>query len=70
MIAALTNPYTTTLEGIPAFLDGLAFTGIVNLQTTSKQWPATAGIDDSQVSIIDAFKVSTKTEKLPGAFAL
>jgi len=35
MIAALSNPYTQTLDGIPAFLDGLAFTGVVNLQTTS-----------------------------------
>ena len=68
MIAALTAPYTHSLEGLPAYLDGLAFTGIVNLQTTKKQWPATAGIDDIQQTIMDAFNVSTKTEKMIGAF--
>jgi hypothetical protein len=31
LLAALTNPYVVSPSGLPAYLDGYAFTGLVNL---------------------------------------
>ncbi len=69
MVAVLSGPYITSAEGIPAFLDGFAFTGIVNLQTVAKEWPATAGIEDRQINILEAFEASTRTERAAPLFS-
>ena len=39
----LEGPYMHTNEGVPMYLDGFAFLGLVNLQTIEKNWPETAG---------------------------
>lgn len=44
-VATLTGPYTE-FAGMPVYLDGYAYTGILNVQITEKVWPATAGISD------------------------
>ena len=42
-LAALTGPYAEQ-QGMPVYADGLAYTGIFNLQVSQKGWPATAGL--------------------------
>ena len=58
-VTIITNPYTHTQDGNPVYLDGLSFTGLVSLQTVSKTWPATAGLEDQTISIAGAFQKST-----------
>jgi len=48
---ALLAPAPGTVEGVPAYLDGLAYTGIVNLQTEEKTYPATAEVGDNVLTI-------------------
>lgn len=38
-------PGATSENGVPVYLDGFAYTGILNVQPVVQQWPATAGID-------------------------
>lgn len=30
--------------GVPLYLDGYAYAGVINIQTVTQTWPATAGI--------------------------
>ena len=46
-------------------MDGYAYTGIVNLQTEEKQYPATAGVNDSTLSITEAFQKAHAYDPLP-----
>lgn len=41
-VATLTNPYMLTTQGLPAYLDGFAYAGAVQLQEVETVWPATA----------------------------
>ena len=50
-VALLTQPYATATLGIPVYLDGLAFSGLISLQTIDKDWPATADLVDDTISI-------------------
>ena len=43
--------------GVPVYLDGFAYAGILNLQTCIQNWPATAGIGAKQHSILGALKL-------------
>lgn len=63
--AVLPSPTPGAVEGIPAYLDCLAYTGIVNLQTEEKEYPQTAGIGDNRISIFEAIEKSTEMEPLP-----
>lgn len=67
MLCVMTEPYTESSSGLPCYLDGFAFTGLVNMQTVQKTWPATAGIDDAELSVLEAFERSCKTEKTVSA---
>ena len=64
MICALTGPYVTSSSGIPCFLDGYAFCGLVNMQTVNETWPATAGANSEKLTVLEAMDLSTKTEGL------
>jgi len=44
-LASLTGPYAEN-QGMPVYADGLAYTGIFNVQVSVKEWPATAGLVD------------------------
>ena len=58
-VGLLTNPYTTNSNGSPVFLDGFCFSGLVSLQTVEKTWPATAGLENDQLTIMEAINKST-----------
>lgn len=44
-LATLTGPYAEH-QGMPVYPDGYAYTGILNVQVSEKDWPATAGLVD------------------------
>lgn len=48
-VATLTGPYTEH-NGLPVYADPYAYVGIFNIQTTEKQWPATAGLVDDTIT--------------------
>lgn len=56
----LTQPYAKSPVGHPVYLDGFDFTGLFSMQTTDKTWPATAGLEDQTISILQALHTSTK----------
>lgn len=57
-MSVLSNPYSKT-DGNPIYLDGFSFAGLVSLQTVSSTWPATAGYDNDEISILQALETST-----------
>ena len=57
--AVLAGPYTNCSNGNPVYLDGFSFTGLVSLQTVYSKWPATAGLEDDNPTILEAFDRST-----------
>ena len=42
-VATLVAPYNKN-KGMPVYIDGYAYAGIMNIQEIEKVWPATAGI--------------------------
>ena len=60
----LTQPYAKATLGYPVYLDGLAFAGLVSLQTIEQNWPATASLVDDTISIEAAFERSTHTTQV------
>jgi len=64
-VGLLTNSYTTNSNGSPVFLDGFAFSGLVSLQTVDKVWPATAGLVNDELTIMEAINKSTLYEPVP-----
>ena len=64
MLCALTGPYMVAPSGLPSYLDGFAFTGLVNLQNVEKQWPRTAESEEQKIGVREAFDKSTKTDKV------
>ena len=63
-MALLSDPYVRNSNGIPVYLDGYAFCGLVNLQLVEPVWPATAVSTNEQLSVLDSFKKSIKNEKM------
>ena len=59
-LGVLTQPYTNADNGNPVYLDGFDFAGLFSLQTTSLKWPASAGLEDSTISVQMALTESTK----------
>jgi hypothetical protein len=57
--SVLSGPYTNCANGNPVYLDGFSFTGLVSLQTVYSKWPATAGLEDNNPTILEAFDRST-----------
>ena len=56
MVAELDKPYMTTGSGVPCYLDGFAYAGILQLQNVEKVWPQTAGHDLRTVKIFDSLQ--------------
>ena len=48
-VATLTGPYTMN-DGMPVYVDGYAYAGIINVQVVEKQWPATAGLENIEMT--------------------
>jgi hypothetical protein len=46
-------------NGVPLYLDGYAYNGVVNLQNRVQKWPATAGIGYDEISALDALKAQS-----------
>ena len=49
--------------GIPLYLDGLAYSGIINLQNIIQEWPSTAGIGYRQHKILETFETQSKEDE-------
>jgi hypothetical protein len=47
-------------DGVPVYLDGFAYAGILNLQGIVQQWPATTGIGEDNHTILSAFEKQGK----------
>jgi len=66
-LATLNNPYhhEKMPDGrqLPVFLDGFAYSGILNLQTVKQKWPATAGRGFEQHTILSSLSTQARTEK-------
>lgn len=58
-LSVITQPYCSTEQGFPVFLDGLSFAGLVSLQNSVPSWPATAGLIDNTHTIFGALSSST-----------
>lgn len=58
-VATLTGPYTYN-HGMPVYIDGYAYTGIINVQDVEKVWPATAGLVQSQPTIFETLEKSSQ----------
>lgn len=58
-VATLTGPYTHH-QGMPVYIDGYAYTGIINVQNTEKDWPATAGlVDKTELTPFEILEISS-----------
>ena len=40
--------------GVPVYLDGFAYSGILNIQDIQAQWPETAGVGKSDHTVLGA----------------
>lgn len=58
LVAVLKKPYIKA-HGQNVFLTGLAYGGIINLQSEEKFWPQTAGIDEKVLNPIEALIISS-----------
>jgi hypothetical protein len=45
MLTELSGPYMSTSGGMPCYLDGFAYAGLVQLHQVEEKWPTTAGRD-------------------------
>jgi hypothetical protein len=69
-MAILTQPYHRETDidlpeptqdgGIPVYLDGFAYAGILNMQDVIQQWPATTGIGVKRHSILNALETQSR----------
>lgn len=53
-VGVLTAPYCINSNECPVFLDGFSFAGLVSLQTVEKTWPATAGLERQECTVMEA----------------
>lgn len=56
MVAEIEKPYMQTSDGLPCYLDGFAYTGILQLQDVETQWPQTVGHDSKSVKIFESYQ--------------
>ena len=71
-LATIANPYHREqhlgiegkdLEGgVPVYLDGFAYSGILNIQTIVQQWPATAGLGHQEHTIFGSLETQANEE--------
>jgi hypothetical protein len=53
MFISVLNSAYTTYRGMPVYPDGYAYAGLINMQEIEEEWPATAGIVNSKIRIMD-----------------
>ena len=59
-LAPLTGPYATH-QGLPVYIDGYAYTGIIDIQVTEQTWPATAGlVDKTSLTPFEVLEISSR----------
>lgn len=58
-VATITGPYTKHND-VPVYVDAYAYCGILNVQTTMKVWPATAGLQDDELSPYEILERSSQ----------
>ena len=58
-VCLVTQPYAQSSHSNPVYLDGLSFAGLVTLQITEPTWPATAGLENQQPTILGAMEKTT-----------
>lgn len=56
LVAQLTKNYMVTAQGYPAFLDGFAYTGLVQLQEVEQVWPSTVGHSQEQKKVFESLE--------------
>jgi hypothetical protein len=57
-VATLAGPYTIH-KGMPVYIDGYAYVGILNIQETEKVWPATAGLSKHDLDLFEILEKSS-----------
>ena len=63
-LATLVRPYAEH-RGMPVYVDGYAYTGILNVQVTDLDWPATAGlVDRTQLLPFEVLERSSQSEPI------
>ena len=60
-IGIITAPYTHATSGEPIYLDGFAYAGLVNIQSVTSVWPASAGLENDFQTVTEAIHTSTAT---------
>jgi hypothetical protein len=50
--SVLTGPYMNCSNGNPVYLDGFSFAGLVSLQIVYSKWPASAGLENDDPTIL------------------
>jgi len=58
-LAPLGGPYLQK-SGVPVYLDGYAYAGIVDIQQVAPTWPATASLVDDSTQVMEAFQKSAE----------
>ena len=61
-VCITTQPYTCNEHGLPVYLDGFSYAGLVSLQNAVPEWPATAGLVKDAHTVLGAFNTSTYYE--------
>jgi hypothetical protein len=62
-VSPLMGPYTHH-QGMPVYIDGYAYTGIINVQVTEKEWPATAGlVEKTQLTPYEILEISSTKQQ-------
>lgn len=47
-------PGAVNEDGVPVYLDGYAYNGVINIQPIMQQWPATADIGFEEITPLQA----------------
>ena len=56
MVSQIDKPYMESPEKFPCFLDGFAYTGLVQLQQVEMVWPKTTGQSAEQKKVFESMK--------------
>lgn len=59
MVAEIGGPYMESASGMPCFLDGFAYTGLVQLQKVETEWPMTAKGQAVQKKVFESLKAQS-----------
>ena len=56
LVSQLEKPYMETGAGLPVYLDGLAYAGLVQLQEVISEWPNTVGKGVEQKRVFESMQ--------------